>query len=59
MFRTNNYSSSGGVLYKQLTVFHLRLKKSLVAGTIRIIISTLKNLEYLALSFQRWCDMRV
>jgi len=22
MFRTCNYSSSGGVLYKQLTVFH-------------------------------------
>jgi len=22
MFQTNNFSSSGGVLYKQLTVFH-------------------------------------
>jgi len=43
MFRTSNCSSSGGVLYKQLTVFH-HFKRSLVADTIRMILEwTLKT----------------
>ena len=38
MFRTSNCSSSTGVLYKQLTVFHHAFMSSLVADTIGIIL---------------------
>ena len=41
MFRTSNFSSSSsssGVLYKQLTVFHNAFMRSLIADTIRLIL---------------------